>query len=170
MSNNELERQPLLQIRSRVKFPKHLMAVACGAFMVTASAGSSQQAKTPYEGKHEGFPEVMLAPMKVNGSPATEAGWILFYRNTLAGPKVPDVEIQKRNVTHARVGGQQETASISWEIVRTRNDICIQAGSGPCPDRIQVLSVPDGFQAVPSSGWVDEGMIISIHIVPALIG
>ncbi len=170
MSNNELERQPLLQIRSRAKLPKRLMAVACGAFMMTASAVSSQQAKTPYEGQREVIPEVMLAPMQVKGRPAIEGGWVLFYRNTLSGPKVPDVEIQKRNVTHARIGGQQETVFISWEIVRTRNDLCIKAGSGPCPDRIRVLSVPEGFQAVPSSAWVDEGTIISIHIVPALIG
>ncbi len=88
----------------------------------------------------------------------------------LAKVNFSDSTTKKRNVTHARVGGQQKNASISWEIVRTRNDICIQADSGPCPDRIRVLSVPDGFQAVPSSGWVDEGMIISIHIVPALIG
>ena len=170
MSDRELGQQPLRQTRSKTELPNCLMAVACGAVMATASGVSSQQAKTPYEGQRDVFPEVILAPMQASGSKAIDGRWILIFRNSLAGPNVPDVEIQEREVTFARNGGQPETATISWEIVRTRNDICIQAGSGPCPDEIRVLSVPEGFQAVPPSAWVGEGTIESIRIVPVLIG
>ena len=113
MPNRELGQQRLRKTRSKAELPNCLMAVACGAVMATASAVSSQQAMTPYEGQRDVFPEVILATMPASVSTAIDGRWILIFRNTLAGPNVPDVEIEEREVTFARIGGQLETATIS---------------------------------------------------------
>lgn len=162
--------QPRPRMPLKAVLSPHVLAVACGAVLAITSALPAQQAPIPYDQQQDVFPEVILAPMQVNGIAEIGAGWILIYRNTLAGPSAPEIEVQTRNVPLAERGKRQESASISWEIVRTRNDICTEAGAGPCPDRIRVMSVPEGFLAIPEQAWVDEGTIMSIRIVPALLG
>ena len=170
MSSNPRRPQPMHRIRPKTKLPRHLLAMACGTFMAMAGSVSSQQVGTQNYGQREVLTEVILAPMRVNNGPAAVRGWILIYRNTLTGPEVPNVDFQVRNVFQPGIRGPHNSATISWEILRTPNDTCTQAGAGPCPDRIRVLSVPEGFQAIPESAWIDEGAIMSIRVVPTLLG
>lgn len=61
-------------------------------------------------------------------------------------------------------------AVISWEIIRTRNNACVEETGSACPDMLRILSVPEGYMAVPESAWVDEGSGLEILIVPNGIG
>ena len=116
------------------------------------------------------FPEAILLPIRFDGIALPQAGWILSYRNGLRRPDAPDREIQARRVRAPGSGGDLTDGLISWEVVRTRNNGCASAAGGPCPDTISVLSVPDGFVAVPAVRSVDEGATLQILIVPSGIG
>lgn len=157
-------------IQSKTQVQGRLFAAVCSVIVAIANAASSDQSVKAYSWQNTPLPEVILAPMQVNEDSVMAGGWILIYRNTSTGPEEPDVEIQSRNLVDLGFPRRRDDAVISWEVLRTPNGPCAKAGSGPCPDRIRVLSVPDGFQAVPEAAWVPEGTYLSIRIVPALIG
>ena len=114
------------------------------------------------------LPESMLIPLSYDGTAIPTGGWVLIYRNGLQGPDVADREIQIRHVASSE--GSQPTGVISWEIWRTRNDQCPNHGTGLCPDRLRILSVPDGYIALPGTIWVEEGKSIRVLFVPDVIG
>lgn len=170
MSNDATRPRPMRQKRPVAKHAKRLQAVACAAILTSANAAASQQATTHYAGQRNVLPEVILAPMQVNAEHRAGRGWMLIYRNTLSGPETPDVALQSRRVVLAGLHGPQHAATVFWEILRTPNVNCRNGGAGPCPDRIRVLSVPEGFQAVPEAAWVNEGTVLTIRIIPVLLG
>ena len=115
------------------------------------------------------LPEAILVPILWDGSPVPNGGWILTYRNALTGSEVALRDVESREVSVRDLAGDTLRARISWEITRTPNSSCAAADLGPCPDQIRVLSVPDGFLAVPDAAVVDEGAALRIYIVPAAI-
>lgn len=173
MSNRSNRQKPIRRIRKLAGRSRYWLTVPCAVFMATAGAVSSQQAVTPYVG-HDGQlktnPEVLIAPLQFNGGLGSSDGWIIVYRNTLTGPEAPDLERQSRDVVHADPHSPHHIATVAWEILRTSNKTCNETGAGPCPDRIRILSVPEGYQAMPETAWVDEGAILSIRVVPAPLG
>ena len=139
-------------------------------FAVAANACPANDAAPRMHEKLVDLPEAILIPMKVDGKPMANGGWILTFRNGFRGPDAADREIQVRRVTYDDHLEEQVTASVSWEIVRTRNNLCTGQATYPCPDRLRVLAVPEGFVAVPESIWVEEGTSTMIRIIPAGIG
>lgn len=112
------------------------------------------------------LPDVILVPIRSNIDPGTSGGWILTFRNQLSGPGTPDRDIETRIVTVAGADGAPVVAAITWAITRTRNDRCAQQTGKGCPDLLQILSVPEGFVAVPKSAIVEEQAGQRIFIVP----
>ncbi len=94
------------------------------------------------------LPEVMLIRS------LQQTGWVLSYTNQLSSAGSPDAEVQTRELPEGIV---------SWRISRSRNNGCLPS---PCPDSLQILSVPDGYIAVPQAAEVDEEKNVTILIVP----
>ena len=137
---------------------------------LTASQSFAGDGWWPVPIKQRSLPESILIPLSHNGQKMPNGGWILSYRNGLQGPEAPDREVQIREVTFGDGALASISSEISWEILRIRNDECVEDGEDPCPDRIRVLSVPEGFMAVPEDIWIGEGRSIRIFIVPEGIG
>lgn len=111
------------------------------------------------------LPEAILIPIRSQLSPGVP-GWILTFRNTRRGPDAPDRETGARDVTATGPDGVPVAATIAWEILRTRNDRCSDHPAKDCPDTLRILSVPDGFIAVPKSAIVEEDGVLRVFIVP----
>lgn len=150
------------QIQSRFGL---LLLAAFATLVLTATAGVAQSKSTPPIKRHT-VPEVLLVPIALDGVPAGHGGWILSYRNTLTGLESPEREIQTRQVPLSNHREGANLRSIAWEITRTRNNDCVDWRQTRCQDQIRVLSVPDGFMAVPNQAWIREGAGLRIYIVP----
>ena len=137
---------------------------------LAANQGFAGDGWWPVPTKQRSLPESILVPLSYSGEKMPNGGWILSYRNGLQGPEAPDREVQIREVTFGDGGQNSITSEISWEILRTRNDACADDEGATCPDRLRVLTIPEGFMAVPASVWVDEGRAVRIFIVPVGIG
>lgn len=135
--------------------------------IVAANVVAAQEAWSPVPTEQANLPEVILLPMKIDGRTMAGGGWSLSYRNGLRGSDFPDHEAESRNVTFRDHNGKEVSTTVSWEIVRTQNNQCADRAKELCPDLIRMLSVPNGFVAVPESAWVNEGSSFRILIVPA---
>lgn len=120
--------------------------------------------------RYRNLPEAILIPMKHNDQFLVGGGWVLSYVNKPTSPDVPEQELQSRRVTYSDSSNSQISASISWEIRRTRNNLCEGRGQTGCADMIRVLTVPDGFIAIPTEAWIGEGTALRLYIVPAELG
>lgn len=149
---------------------RHTLLLVGIALTAIPAAGLAQDHLHDFAAPAFELPETILVPIRFEGAIAPQAGWVLTYRNDLRGAKTPDREIEARRVRSPGPDSDSIDGLISWEIVRTRNDSCSSRTNGPCPDTIRVLSVPDGFIAVPEALSVEEGAVLKIHIVPAGIG
>lgn len=114
-------------------------------------------------------PEAVLIPIQSDGHSESRR-WRLSYHNRLTGSETPDSLIETRVVLLNNDNGRPSFGIVSWKIVRTRNDQCVQATGSSCPDMIHVLTVPEGYLAIPDDAWVDEGDTLQILIVPNRIG
>ena len=140
------------------------LLAACAAIAVTTTECTAQDMPTPFAKRHTA-PEAILVPMALDGRASGHVGWILSYRNNLRGSDAPNREIQTRQVTTSDQNEGTTLGSISWEITRTQNNVCPDWQQARCPDQIRVLSVPDGFMAVPEQTWIREGSGLRIYIV-----
>ena len=149
-----------------------LVFTKIGLVMMMAGIGCSwaQTVPTPIAGSGYSLPEAMIVPIKTRGRADITAGWVLLYRNKLLGLQVPNVAVDGRTVILHPGAEGETTGLITWKITRTRNDSCAGATIQPCADRIEILSVPEGYRAFPESAWVNEENGIQIFIVPAGIG
>jgi hypothetical protein len=129
-----------------------------------------QELPSQFAGPRFAPPETMLVPMNSSAQSTSPSGWQLLYKNGLHGPEDPVLVTETRTVTLGVTNGRTTTGLISWQIFRTRNDTCAGATTRQCPDRFQVLSVPEGFIALPESAWVEEGEGLRVFIVPAGFG
>lgn len=152
--------------RNLAAIMSHLLGIACISVLTTAHPVKAQEYVSPYPRPHVSLPETILVPIRNERGSQTGGGWMLTYRNCYSSPDVPAREVHSRTVTwkaQARtIGG-----SVSWEIIRTPNNECTDYSGGPCPDTIRILSVPQGFVAVPNIERVNEGENRIIYIVPA---
>ncbi len=130
----------------------------------------SLQAEEPYDTPVPFIPETFVAPIKNSGGSAKSLGWVLIYRNQLTMPKSSIRDVQSQTVRVGGVSGNPIEGTISWRIQHSENSSCNDLEGGPCPDSIQVLSVPEGFIAVPDSALVSESEKLLIYIVRAEIG
>ncbi len=142
--------------------PKLTNMILSVALVTAGTAGAD-----PYFYHPDPMPEAFLVALKPTGTGAIHPGWVLSYQNTLTGPEVPDVEVQSRTVTLVSDTGETTEHLVSWEITRTSNTSCPDTGKDTCPDRLRLLSFPQGFAAWPYQAWVDEGDHMRVLIVPA---
>lgn len=138
---------------------------------ITSGAASAQEVpelnlSTPAGRLTTGIPEVVLVPIRKGSVRNQTGGWVLIYRNF-----VRDAEATRLDVRSRRVGlpGLSHEGVITWEITHTLNAKCIDVEGG-CPDQIRVLSVPEGYMAVPESAQVEEREGLRILIIPIVIG
>ena len=109
------------------------------------------------------LPAVVIIPIRQDSQPFTGGGWILVYRNLERPAQTPSVGHHSQSVY---LPGMLAEGLITWEITHTQNEKCSSSTGGPCPDLIYILSVPDGFVAVPESAQVDERDGLRIFVVP----
>lgn len=114
-------------------------------------------------------PEALLIPVHSEGQ-AGSRKWRLSYHNGLTSSDTPDTMIETRVVPLNTDDGRPSFGIISWKIIRTRNDLCVQTTGSSCPDMIQVLTVPEGYLAIPDGASVNEGDTFQILIVANRIG
>lgn len=138
--------------------------------LVSAGPTGAQTVPTVVAGPRYVPPEAMIIPFNADGQSVAGDGWLLLYHNEQLGSQAPNIVIDSRRVTLRVDKESKPDGVITWKIVRTRNDSCVSATVQSCPDKIEILSVPDGFRAFPESAWVDEGHGIQIYIVRAGIG
>jgi hypothetical protein len=138
---------------------RHRAAAILVTFMLgTTSWG--QDLSTLYQPSRFVPPEVILIPVSFNSK--TEANrWRLVYRNGLHGAHAPTLLTETRIVP---------SGAITWRITRTHNAPCVERTGSACPDMLQILSVPDGYIAVPDRVWVEEGDGVQVLIIPNQIG
>ncbi len=139
--------------------------VLCQVICLAGPPSHAQQTATSFLPVRYAPPDVILVPL-----PEPQLGWRLTYRNRLQGADAADTETETRTI---RVRGTDDThvaSTISWRLTRTPNAECLAETGTPCPDKLEILTVPDGFAAFPKSMWVREGAGMEVFIVPNGIG
>lgn len=112
------------------------------------------------------IPQVMLLPFPGRDGAFGPTGWVLIYRNTLSTHDTSATETGTRTIELAGPAGMPQIATITWQIAHTANNRCAAPGHTGCPDTLRILSVPEGFVAVPRSAIVQEHAVQRVFIVP----
>jgi len=133
-----------------------------------ATPATAQEGVTFWQPRYEA-PEAILLPLNP-GSDGAVQSWRLSYRNGLRGSSSPDTDIETRIVEIRTAEGAFARALISWRIERTHNDNCVSVLGSGCPDKIRILTWPEGYGAFPESASVEEGQSLEIYIVPNGVG
>ena len=147
------------------------LALATMALLLLVGVSWAQEVpeldlSTPSGRLSTGIPAAILIPIRNESLPNSNGGWVLVYRNLVRGAQTPNADIHSRSVD---VPGSMKEAVITWEITHTVNNKCTDAVEG-CPDQIRVLSVPEGYVAVPQSAQVNEREGLRVLIIPIVVG
>lgn len=115
----------------------------------------------------KGVPDSVIIPTGNNEDQASNSGWVLVYRNLVTSTATPNSDVRSKPV---KLPNSKTLGVITWEIIHTENRNCLREVYYGCPDQIEILSVPEGYMAVPERAEVAEREGLKIYIVPILIG
>lgn len=156
--------------KDRYHGPKVYFQVASVAIVFLAGEMQAQESPLGVIAPSVELPETILVPMRSDGRILPYGGWELVFRNMRRGLNAPIEQIESTSVSYKDSNGDDVVDHIVWEILRTANSPCEAKGGNPCPDTITVISIPEGFLAVPESARVNEGSFAKILIFRDVTG
>ena len=160
---------------SKASKPSHFGAVlvlAIGLLLSSLNVSSAQEVpetnlSIPAGRLTTNIPESIIIPIQNARTQKGSDGWVLVYRNLVRSAQTPNTDLRFQSV---KVPGTLRDGVIKWEILHTENEECLETVEVGCPDLIRILSVPEGYIAIPESAQVNERDGLRIFIVPLLIG